>query len=174
MANEYLEIIRQCWTHDVVSYDGRFVSFENVQTGPRPVRAPHPPIWVGGASPAALQRAVRFGDAWHPYRARIPWLRDVALPRLRRLADAAGTPPPPLCPRIPLKISEGPLPDSERVAGQGTLDQIYADLAALREMNAPYILLDTYTGDPEQTRRPERDWALLSVVSERVLPEFRD
>lgn len=31
-----------------------------------PVQEPHPPIWVGGHSRAALRRAARHGDGWHP------------------------------------------------------------------------------------------------------------
>jgi probable F420-dependent oxidoreductase len=33
---------------------------------PRPARAPRPPLWVGGSSPAALRRTARFGDGWLP------------------------------------------------------------------------------------------------------------
>jgi len=62
------------------------------------MRSPHPSIWVGGTSDAAMRRAVLYGDAWHPIRFRIAWLKDVAYPRLRRIADAAGKPAPALCP----------------------------------------------------------------------------
>src|SRR5260370_678813 len=41
------------------------------------------------APDAAMRRAVLYGDAWHPIRFRIAWLKDVAYPRLRRIADAA-------------------------------------------------------------------------------------
>ena len=40
-------MIKKCWTEDVVTCDGRWVSFRKVYTGPRPLRSPHPPIWVG-------------------------------------------------------------------------------------------------------------------------------
>jgi len=30
------------------------------------VQRPHPPIWVGGHSRAALRRTARHGDGWHP------------------------------------------------------------------------------------------------------------
>ena len=33
---------------------------------PKPLQKPHPPIWVGGESPGALRRAIKFGDAWYP------------------------------------------------------------------------------------------------------------
>ena len=34
---------------------------------PRPLQQPHPPIWVGGRSDAALARAGRYGDSWFAY-----------------------------------------------------------------------------------------------------------
>src|SRR3984893_18326616 len=99
IANEYLAVIKKCWANDVVSHDGRYVSFREVHTGPRPVRSPHPPIWVGGRSESAMRRAVRYGDAWHPIRFRIDWLANEGLPALRKIA-AEGAPVPALCPRI--------------------------------------------------------------------------
>ena len=47
-----------------------------------------------------MRRAVRLGDAWHPIRIRVPWLRDTGLPRLREIADTEHRPQPALCPRI--------------------------------------------------------------------------
>ena len=41
---------------------------------------------------------------------------------------------PALCPRIRLRLTEAPLPEDQRVAGEGTLDQVRADLEALQEM----------------------------------------
>src|SRR5262249_58456783 len=76
LTDESLAAIKTLWTHDVASFAGRHVTFQDVHPAPRPVRTPHPPIWVGGASDAALRRAIRYGDAWHPIRIRIDWLRD--------------------------------------------------------------------------------------------------
>jgi probable F420-dependent oxidoreductase len=169
MSNDYLAAIKTAWTSDPASHEGPFVAFSGVQTGPRPVRAPHPPIWVGGASDAAMRRAVRLGDAWHPIRIRLPWLRDTGLPRLRKIADEEGRPVPALCPRIRLRITEAPPPEDTRVAGDGTLDQVRTDLEALARLGAASVLLDTYTDDPEATRHHEAAWRMLALLAERVL-----
>ncbi len=169
IANEYLEVIRKSWASDVISHDGKYVSFTDVHTAPRPARSPHPPVWVGGSSDAALRRAVRYGNAWHPIRTRVTWLKDEGMPRLRRIAEAAGTPVPDLCPRLSLRRTESTLDDNERTAGEGTLDQIRTDLEGLCALDAKYVLFDTYAGDPAATQHPEADWALLSVLAEVVL-----
>jgi probable F420-dependent oxidoreductase len=169
ITNDYLAAIRTAWTHDVASYEGRFVSFKDVHTTPRPARAPHPPIWVGGASDAALRRAVRHGDGWHPIRIRVDWLRDTGLPRLREIAEAERMPTPALCPRIRLRLTPSPLAEGQRVAGEGSLDQVRADLEALEALGTRYVLLDTYADDPEATRRPETGWEMLTTVAERAL-----
>ena len=131
MSNEYLAAIKALWTSDLASYNGRFVSFESVNTAPRPVREPHPPIWVGGSSDAAIRRAVRFGNAWHPIRFQIPWLREDGIPRLRRVAEAENQPVPNLCPRIKMHMTGSPVAEEGREAGEGSMDQVRRDLEAL-------------------------------------------
>lgn len=65
-SNEFLEIFKKCWTQDPVSHDGEFYSFKELRCMPHPVQEPHPPIWVGGHSKAALRRVAKYADGWHP------------------------------------------------------------------------------------------------------------
>jgi len=66
-TDEYIEVIRELWTRDRPRFDGRFFSFAGIQSQPRPLQQPHPPIVIGGQSPAALARAVRRGDGWYGF-----------------------------------------------------------------------------------------------------------
>jgi probable F420-dependent oxidoreductase len=66
VTDEYLRIFRTLWTESPASFSGRFYRFEALRCQPQPVQKPHPPIWVGGHSKAALRRAARLGDGWHP------------------------------------------------------------------------------------------------------------
>ena len=169
MTNEYLEALRLLWSQDVATFEGKFVSFKEVNTAPRPVQSPAPPIWVGGPSDAALRRTVLWGDAWHPIRIRTDWLRKTGIPRLAEVAEREGRPMPAICPRIRLRLTETPLPDDDRVAGEGSLDQVHRDLAELEEMGCCYVVLDNYFDDPEAMRHHETSWRMLSVMAEKVL-----
>jgi probable F420-dependent oxidoreductase len=172
MTNEYLEAIKTCWTHDVASFEGRFVRFRDVDTTPRPIRTP--PIWVGGGSDAAMKRAVVHGDAWHPIRVRGPFLRE-ALPRLRKMADEAKRPMPALCPRMHLRLTDKPVADDGRLMGHGTLDQVRGDLATLLDLGAAYVLLDTVIAeDVQATKHHDVAWAMLATLAERVLDLSRE
>ena len=169
ITDEYLEAIKLLWTRDVASYEGKFVSFHDIHTAPRPVRTPHPPIWVGGSSDLAMRRAIRYGDAWHPIRIRVSEFRDRDVPRLRVIAEREQRSTPALCPRIRLRIMDQPMPDEQRIAGEGDLDQIRQDLESLEALGCEYVLLDTYFDDVEATTHHETSWQMLATVAEKAL-----
>jgi alkanesulfonate monooxygenase SsuD/methylene tetrahydromethanopterin reductase-like flavin-dependent oxidoreductase (luciferase family) len=122
------------------------------------------PIWVGGGSDAGLRRAVRLGDAWHPLRFTLPWFRD-ALDRLKAIADEQRKPVPALAPRIALRLTDAPITDPARLAGEGTIDQVLDDLDQLRLHGADTVVLDPFSGDPAETLRPQVAWQALATVA---------
>jgi len=169
MTNDYLAAIRELWTNDIASYDGKFVQFNKVQTAPQPLRKPHPPIWVGGSSDAALRRTVRLADAWHPIRFTMDWLRKSGMPRLKAIAEEEGKPMPAVCPRIRLRIMEQHQLEEDRYCGTGNLDQVRDDLLVLETLGCDYVLLDTHHDDIEASRNLEEQWRMLAVIAEQVL-----
>lgn len=66
VTDEYIAIFKKLWTGTAVSHQGRFYSFGEVLSQPRPIQQPGPPIWIGGHSTPALRRVARYGDGWHP------------------------------------------------------------------------------------------------------------
>jgi probable F420-dependent oxidoreductase len=65
-TNEYLRLWKACWAPGVVSFEGKFFAFSHMRISPKPIQQPHPPIWVGGSSPAALRRTAEFAQVWQP------------------------------------------------------------------------------------------------------------
>jgi probable F420-dependent oxidoreductase len=65
LTDEALETIRLVWGGGPVVKQGRL--FNAVGNEARPVPTPAPPIWIGGASDKAVERAARWGDGWMPY-----------------------------------------------------------------------------------------------------------
>jgi probable F420-dependent oxidoreductase len=63
LTDETLQILHTLFANDVNSYDGKLVKFPPFVFAPRPAR---PPIWVGGSGPKALERTLRFGEAYYP------------------------------------------------------------------------------------------------------------
>ncbi|GIT70046.1 MAG: hypothetical protein Ct9H300mP27_11500 [Chloroflexota bacterium] len=74
-----------------------------------------------------------MGGAWHPLRIRTDWLRETGIPHLKEIAERENRLVPDLCPRIRLYITDQPLPNDKRVAGEGDLDQVHRDLSELEE-----------------------------------------
>jgi len=122
------------------------------------------PIWVGGNSDAGLRRAVRLGDAWHPLRFTLGWLRE-ALDRMESIAAGQQRPAPALAPRIALRLTGSPITDPARLAGEGTIGQVTGDLEQLRLLGAGTVVLDPFNGDPDETLHPETAWQALATVA---------
>jgi probable F420-dependent oxidoreductase len=63
-TDQSLEIIRRALAGETVTFKSQFFDFQNINVTPEPMQKPHPPIWLGGFTPAALRRAARFGDGF--------------------------------------------------------------------------------------------------------------
>jgi probable F420-dependent oxidoreductase len=81
-TDESIDAIRACWEQRPVEHEGATFALHDLQVLPQPGR--HIPIWIGGASPPALRRAIEKGDGWHGTFQR----PDELAPTLRRLRDA--------------------------------------------------------------------------------------
>jgi alkanesulfonate monooxygenase SsuD/methylene tetrahydromethanopterin reductase-like flavin-dependent oxidoreductase (luciferase family) len=59
---EAITIIKKAWTEPSFSYDGQFWQVPEVSVSPKPVQAPHPPIYRGTVSLEAYEQAAKVGD----------------------------------------------------------------------------------------------------------------
>jgi probable F420-dependent oxidoreductase len=61
---EGLRLTKALWMEPEVNFPGRFWQLEGAVMLPKPFQKPYPPLWFGGHHPAALRRAVRYGDGF--------------------------------------------------------------------------------------------------------------
>jgi len=136
-TNEYLRIWQACWAPGEVAFKGRFFSFPEMHVSPKPLRQPHPLLWVGGTSAAALRRAAVFAETWQP--TPMP-LTDLVASQaaLRQACERIGRAAPPktrMSFRVEFSTLTGNAPPSgtERSPGWGTPAHVVDDLRRYRE-----------------------------------------
>lgn len=66
IADDSLAAMIELWTSPDPRHHSAYVDFEGVVFEPKPVQRPHPPVWIGGNSHAAMRRAARH-DGWMPW-----------------------------------------------------------------------------------------------------------
>jgi probable F420-dependent oxidoreductase len=170
VSDEWLRIFKALWTRSPASFAGRFYSFTGVMCLPAPVQKPHPPIWIGGHSPAALRRTARFGDGWHPVGANpaVP-LRPAelraALDELYRLTEREGRDPSRLTIsyKAPVYDADAPgLAGGERRPFSGAPGQVLEDVDTYGRLGVSELIFDFRSEHLAQTLdRMERFAALV-------------
>jgi probable F420-dependent oxidoreductase len=156
VTDEYIRILRALWTEDRPSFRGQFHSFEALRFFPKPLQRPHPPVWIGGHTKAALRRAALLGDGWHPIGLRPPaelhpGEYGAAADEIRARGREAGrdlrhfT----FSFRAPLRLTDSPLLVG-RTPLQGSPDQVAQDVQAYRRVGVRHLILDVTGGTVEE------------------------
>ncbi|MGH7788157.1 MAG: LLM class F420-dependent oxidoreductase [Candidatus Binatia bacterium] len=92
LLRERIEAMKVIWRDDAAEYHGELVDFAPLWSWPKPAQQPHPPIYLGGHGPRALQRVVRYCDGWLPIPIRAGELLK-EIETLHQLAREAGRDP---------------------------------------------------------------------------------
>ena len=153
VSDECLRIFKALWTQAPASFEGAYYRFDPLWCLPQPVQKPHPPIWIGGHSRAALKRVAKLGDGWHPVGAnpasplRPPEMR-AKLDELRRLTEAEGRDFASLtisykAPLYDTTVTGDSLgSDGERRPFSGSKEQILGDIDDFAELGVSDLILD--------------------------------
>jgi probable F420-dependent oxidoreductase len=123
---EQVTLLRELWTHESVTFEGKFETVRGAGLLPMPVQRPIP-IWFGGIAPSALRRIGRLADGWFPLVRFGPDL-ERALEVIQRSAAEAG---------------RGPIPFEGRVSAGANLERVGRHLTGWREIGASHVSLDT-------------------------------
>ena len=149
-AAEYVAALRALWTpgEGPVRFEGEFYTIPASRMEPKPVQPGGPPILLGGAVPAALERAGRLADGWMSRSGTVlaSIARDVAV--VRGAAERAGRDPDKL--RIVTRgvvrydpTGAGTLDaEGRRIRLSGSAEQIREDAAWLAEQGVTDLFYD--------------------------------
>jgi len=174
VGDEYIRAFKELWTSDNPSFEGKYCRFANVAFAPKPVQKPHPPIWTGGESPAALRRAGRLANVWYPIGSnpRFP----VATPgqfadyaaKVKHYAQAAGRDPSSLGFAYSANWFDdqqaSTLPDGQRRPLTGTPQQIADDIKHYEDLGVRHMMVNLQGETQAQTL--ER----MQRFADRVMP----
>jgi alkanesulfonate monooxygenase SsuD/methylene tetrahydromethanopterin reductase-like flavin-dependent oxidoreductase (luciferase family) len=61
--HETVDIVLKAWTNQRLSYQGRFYQYDGVEVLPKPLQAPHPPVWMAATSTSAIEWAAGQGHS---------------------------------------------------------------------------------------------------------------
>jgi alkanesulfonate monooxygenase SsuD/methylene tetrahydromethanopterin reductase-like flavin-dependent oxidoreductase (luciferase family) len=64
-CNSYVKAIQRLWCDPISEYHDEFYNLEPCRMYPKPIQDPHPPIYFGGESDAALRRVAELGQGWY-------------------------------------------------------------------------------------------------------------
>ena len=174
VGDEYIRAFKELWTSDNPSFEGKYCRFANVAFAPKPVQKPHPPIWTGGESPAALRRAGRLANVWYPIGSnpRFP----VATPgqfadyaaKVKRHAQDAGRDPSSLGFAYSANWFNDQqaltLPDGQRRPLTGTPQQIADDIKHYEDLGVRHMMVNLQGETQAQTL--ER----MQRFADRIMP----
>ena len=174
VGDEYIRAFKELWTSDNPSFEGTYCRFTNVAFAPKPVQKPHPPIWTGGESPAALRRAGRLANVWYPIGSnpRFP----VATPgqfadsaaKVKRHAQDAGRDPSSLGFAYSANWfndqQASTLPDGQRRPLTGTPQQIADDIKHYEDLGVHHMMVNLQGETQAQTL--ER----MQRFADRIMP----
>ena len=137
--DEAIALLRAYWTDAHVNYAGQHYRANEMAMEPKSPQAGRLPIWVGGASEAALRRVGRLGDGWLASRVTDATDAKRAIEAIRRHAEAAGRDPA----VIGLQSMVAPPPrDAEGKRFYAEPERVVARAAELQRMGFQWISLN--------------------------------
>lgn len=161
VTDEYLQIFRELCTADKPSFEGKHYRISNIGFYPKPVQKPHPPVWVGGYTLAALRRAVRLGNGWHPSNLAPAALAEKAV-TLRRLCAEVGRDPASLS--LSTRVNNVAFGENRDSTGRpapisGTAAQMIEAIKRYADAGVQHIVLGLRSPEPEVMLETARRFA---------------
>ena len=175
VTDEYILAFKELWGSDHPTFEGKYCRFSDITFLPKPVQQPHPPIWVGGESRAAIRRAAQQGDAWYPissnpqFPLEEPEQLAAGMRRLAAQAERSGRNPQDI--EVIFRTHHYRLDragaSGDRAAFSGDAGQIASDIRRYAELGVSGLVVDL----GRISRGVEDVLGHLEDLASRVMPE---
>lgn len=145
VTDEDIRVFKELWTSENPEFQGRYYHFSGITLYPKPVQKPHPPIWIGGHSPAAIRRAARLGDGWLPIGLAPPAelepeeMADL-IDQVRDMSEAAGRPREAVDIAFSAGLSFSSPQSGRRPTLTGTPEQVGADIVLYQQVGVEHFI----------------------------------
>jgi probable F420-dependent oxidoreductase len=168
--DEYIAAIRSLWSGNT-EFQGDFVSFQNAIFFPLPKQGPEIPIWIGGNSEKAIQRAAKYASAWHPVGLNphefLEWMSVLksasanhpVMATLRAMVEFPGVG------GIKQQVNELTL--SRSFVFRGNLAKMRQSMVEFQEAGLEYIILWFFHNNWDELEQS------VSTFAREVIPSFR-
>jgi probable F420-dependent oxidoreductase len=163
ITDEAIAIMKALWTQEDPSFAGKYHRFSDMPFSPKPLQKPHIPVVIGGNSRAAMRRAVRLGNGWHPFAISVETLRE-GMHSLREYAQQAGRD----MAEIPVSVSlplGNPTPRGEALGTDAK--EIIEKIQAFASVGVQLLVITGNTGNIAQTL------PAMDMLAREVLPIFQ-
>ena len=166
VTDEYLQVMRELWTSDAPSFDGKHYQLPpGLHFLPKPVQGTIP-IWIGGNTKFALRRTARLGDGWLAVYLTHEEIR-AKWDELQQLTTAEGRDPATihLAHQMRFFINDEPYPEAP--PGVGPISKVVEDIARMAELGVQHLVLAMPPG-------PTTESILVQMqrLSDEVLPQL--
>jgi len=169
ITNEAIAIMKELWTHEDPSYQGRYYSFSGMKFSPKPLQKPHIPLLVGGVSRGAIRRAVRMGNGWHPstlppeeLSQGIRYLQEQARAARRDVSEI------PVSIRLDMGVPRSARSTSANRYSLGTdPEEILQNAQAFERLGVEEMVIAPNTGNTEEIL------VAIEMLAQEVMPAFR-
>ena len=163
ITDEAIAIMKELWTQEEPRFAGKYYCFSSMPFSPKPLQQPHIPILIGGNSRAAIRRAVRLGNGWHPFAISLETLRQ-GIHYLREHAQHSGRD----VTEIPVSFSIPLGNPTARGEALGSEPQaIVEKIQAFASMGVQTLVITGNTGNIAETL------PAMDMLAREVLPAFQ-
>jgi len=152
LTDEHLQLYKAVCAEPNPEFQGKHTSISGKTFFPGPIQKPHPPIWIGGITDAALRRTANYGDYWNAFKV-TP--HDV-VERLNKLGEMCR-----LIDRDPstikasttinMDLTDRQYEDGNRVIMTGTNQEVLDDIKRYEDAGLDYMIVSVTAPNTDDT-----------------------